>query len=239
MIISDGHRYVFVELPHTGSSAISRELRERYGGRRILHKHATYEEFLKVATPDQRTYFVFSGIRNPLDEAVSIYHKFLTDHHRRFTDPARLARRGWVARHRDLIKYRFIAGRSADFPSFFRRFYRWPYNNSSHLAHRHFDFVLRYESLQHDFAVVLERLGLDAQRPLPVVNATGSRDRGFTTYYTSEIIPQAKRVFGPFMEQWGYGFPPSWGALSISRWLRLRFATFNAVRALYWRVHRS
>lgn len=239
MIISDEHRYVFVQLPHTGSTAVGRELRERYSGRSILHKHATYEEFLKVATPDECTYFVFSGIRHPLDEAVSIYHKYRTDHRHRFTDPVKLAKRGWFTRHRDVIKYRFVAGHEADFPTFFRRFYRWPYNNWSHLSHRRFDYVLRYERLQEDFATVLQRLGLQAQRPLPLVNATGARENDYTAYYTPDIVPQAKRVFAPFMEQWGYGFPSSWGAVSISRRLRVEFAAFNAVHAFYWRFVRS
>lgn len=54
MIISHEHRYVFVEVPRTGSSAINRELRERYGGVRILTKPATYEEFARQASDDER-----------------------------------------------------------------------------------------------------------------------------------------------------------------------------------------
>ena len=30
----------------------------------------TYRDFLRQATEDEKTYFVFSGIRNPLDVAV-------------------------------------------------------------------------------------------------------------------------------------------------------------------------
>ncbi len=239
MVISDEHRYLFVELPHTGSTAISRELRERYGGRSILHKHATYREFLKEATPEQRTYFVFSGIRNPLDEAVSIYHKFLTDHRHRFTDPAKLARRSWFTRHRDLVKYQFASRERSDFSSFFRKFYRWPYNSWSHLSHKEFDYVLRYETLQHDFAEVLERLGLESMRLLPTANPTGGRDRDFYQFYTPEIVPQAVRVFAAFMQQWGYDFPPEWGEISVSRGLRLRFAASNVVRGVYWRLVRT
>lgn len=239
MVISDAHRYLFVQLPHTGSTAVSRELRERYDGRSLLHKHATYQDFLKVATPDQRTYFVFSGIRHPLDEAVSVYHKFRTDHRSRFTDPAKLAKRGWLARQRDLIKYRFIARDGAGFPAFFRRFYRSPYNSSSHASHRRFDYVLRYERLGEDFATVLGRLGLPIQRPLPLVNATAGREPDYEAYYTPDIIPQAKRVFAPFMERWGYQFPSEWGSVTISRTERIRFAVFNAMRAIYWRFVRS
>lgn len=42
VIISHEHKYVFAELPHTGSTAVSRELRENYAGEKILGKHSTY-----------------------------------------------------------------------------------------------------------------------------------------------------------------------------------------------------
>jgi hypothetical protein len=71
MIISHKHKFLFVELPLTASTAISRELRANYGGEKILFKHATYQDFLRVANTHEREYFVFSGLRNPLDKAVS------------------------------------------------------------------------------------------------------------------------------------------------------------------------
>ena len=75
MIISHQHRYLFVELPHTASTAIRRELLANYDGSSILHRHATYIDFERIASPDERSYFVFSCIRNPLDVAVTLYHR--------------------------------------------------------------------------------------------------------------------------------------------------------------------
>src|SRR2546426_260618 len=40
LIVSHKHRYVFVELPRTGSTAVRHELRELYDGTPILHKHS-------------------------------------------------------------------------------------------------------------------------------------------------------------------------------------------------------
>ena len=53
MIISHRHRFVFVELPRTGSSAVRRELRELYDGVPILHKHSTYDEFRRQARSEK------------------------------------------------------------------------------------------------------------------------------------------------------------------------------------------
>ena len=55
MIISHAHRYVFVEVPRTGSRAVATELREHYDGHEILRTHATYSDFLRQATDDERT----------------------------------------------------------------------------------------------------------------------------------------------------------------------------------------
>ena len=59
----------------------------------MLGKHSTYQDFLRVATPDERTYFAFAGIRNPLDVTVSRFVQVKTDARDRFTDPGKRARR--------------------------------------------------------------------------------------------------------------------------------------------------
>lgn len=235
MIISHQHKYLFVELPRTASTAISKELRQLYHGEPILRKHATYNDFLKQASPDERGYFVFSGMRNPLDHAVSLYFKYKTDHKHKFTDQEKIARRRGIVNRVAMMKYHFVTQHEADFPTYFRRFYKIPYNDWSNLAHRKFDYVIRYEHLQDDFATVLRLIGIEQQRPLPVVNKTGGKSRDFTTYYTPSTIARAKRVFGPYMKQWGYEFPPEWGVTSVPWWNQLEFEVFNLFRSVYWR----
>ena len=56
--------------------------------KRILKKHSRYHEFLKIATEEQKKYFVFSGIRNPMDSIISVYSKFVSNHKGKFTNPA-------------------------------------------------------------------------------------------------------------------------------------------------------
>jgi len=73
MIISNKYKYVFIELPRTGTTAISQELCDFYGGERIFEKHSKYSFFKKNATLEQQGYFIFSCLRNPLDRTVSLY----------------------------------------------------------------------------------------------------------------------------------------------------------------------
>lgn len=257
MIISNEHRYVFVELPRTGSTAIRKELVSQYGGRKILSKHSTYRDFLRVADADEKRYFVFSGIRNPLDDAVSHYFKLKTNHHGRYTDPHRrryrlgntgadvfrdtgLNRRGERPPRRhptelaDNRRFDFIQRHDADFPAFFRRYHWLPYDNWSRLSHRALDYVVRFEHLSDDFATALNMIGLELRRPLPVTNRTEDKGDDYLAYYTADIIPRAKFVYGPYMRKWGYEFPPEWGDAPSPSWHRWLYEALGVPRTLYW-----
>lgn len=241
MIVSDRHRYVFVEMPHTGSYSIANELCELYAGERILRKHALLPEFLRSATPEQRRYFAFSGIRNPLDEAVTLHFFAKTNRYGHYTKLHKRRRRsgGHITRA-DLRKFRYLHEEDADFADYFRRFYRarkfyrFPYDNLSCVAHDRLDFVIRYERLDDDFAELLRRLGLEQVRPVPHLNRTAERRAAFADYYTPEIRDRAQRVFGPFMRRWDYEFPADWGDGSVSRANELHFRALRTVRRYYW-----
>ena len=234
MIISDTHRYLFVEQPHTACTAIQAELRAHYGGQRILERHSTYADFLRVATPEQKRYFVFSGIRNPLDEAVSLYFKFRTDHKAKYTTGAQAQ----TLSQRQIEAYALVVGEQADFDRFIRRFYRRPFDNETLIYHHHMDEIIRFEHLQEDFSRTLARLGLEQIRPLPLVNKTGQRG-DYLDYYPPSLRPQAARVFGPYMRKWGYDLPAEWTGITVPRSSFVLFRLLGAWRYVYRRYLRS
>lgn len=238
MIISHKYKYLFVELPRTGSTAISAELTEFYDGQSVLHKHATYLEFLKTATPEEKQYFVFSGIRNPLDDAVSLYFKYKTDHKSRFSNPAKLARQKGLVGYISRQKFKFIRNTEVDFPTYLRKYYKIPYNNWSGLSHKQFDHIIRFENLVEDFAQALHLIGIEPVRPLPLVNPTGSKKKDFLSYYTPDIVEHARNVFGPFMQEWGYEFPAEWGNKPVPWWSELEYKSLNVFRVFYWKYMR-
>lgn len=234
MIVSHRHRYLFVELPHTGSTAISRELRTLYGGEDILRKHFYLEDFLRHALPGEKGYFTFSGIRNPLDEAVSVYLKYKANHSAHFTDPKeRVENGGWVTPSH-LERFRFIHEQGADFAAYFRRFYRLPYDNWSSLSHHRMDHVLRFERLPEDFAELLRRLGIEPVRPLPVVNRTNQKS-DFLSSYTPDVRRRAQRIFGPFLKRWGYELPAEWKLPPAPATDELAYRAAVAAKNLYRR----
>ncbi|MEM9255837.1 MAG: sulfotransferase family 2 domain-containing protein [Pseudomonadota bacterium] len=238
MVISHSHKYLFVELPLTGSTAISKELTLNYGGELILHKHATYREFLRVATDAEKEYFVFSGIRNPMERAISQYEKYYSNHKNRFTDEKKLARRkGFYSsldKMMDLKRFRFIQEHGDNFPAYLNRFYKIPYDNWSRLDHHRFDFVIQFERLQEDFSEVLSRIGIEQVRALPLVNKTEKKSLEFSDYFTVETKARAVTVFGPFMEKWNYAFPTEWGEVQVSSSQRAWFNFLGFFRRLIW-----
>ena len=108
MVISHKHKYLFIQIPQTASSAIAKELCEIYNGSHILRKHSHYFEFEQQASPDEKKYFAFAGIRNPLDTTVSVYYKFLTNHRQKFTNPKRLVTHSDGISTGNLKKFHFV-----------------------------------------------------------------------------------------------------------------------------------
>ena len=238
MIISHRYRYVFVEVPRTGSTAISAELRENYDGHEILRKHATYRDFLRLATPDERKYFTFAAVRNPLDVAVTRYVRLKNDVQQIYHDPRKVAYRNSLASRVERRVHVWVQRTDADFESFLRRWYVIPYDTWTTLDHDRMDGVIRFESLVSDFDATLRRIGVAPARELPVRNATPGRDRDWVAYYTQSAIRRAVWVFGPYMERWGYAFPSEWGPVHAPRWSYPMYGVAHVARSVYWKHFR-
>lgn len=229
MIISHKYRYVFVEVPHTGSHSIAQQLLKHYAGEQIVRHHANITLFLAKASREERAYFKFATVRNPLDTAVTDYTKMLGNHKDQFTNPKALIENGGFITKQHLAEYRFIHENNADFPAFFKRFRNKLYNNWFLVGEQHFDYVIRFESLQDSFAEVLKRIGIEQQEPLPHVNPTKLKRKRFVEFYTPDIYPDAARAYGPFLNKWGYGLPPEWGPVAIPKSAELQFRLLDGV----------
>jgi hypothetical protein len=234
MIISHRHRYVFVEVPRTGSTAVSAELRQNYDGESILRKHATYRDFLRVATEHEATYFAFSTVRNPLDVTVTRYVHLRENPLGHFTDPTEIAVRNSIAGRLERRVYRWVHKRDASFEEFLLRWYVVPYDTWTSLDHHRLARVMRFESLVDDFAGVLTELGIELVRPLPAKNVTPGKDLDFESYYTPRAIDRARWVFGPYMQEWGYAFPDNWGTQEVPAAAHAYLRLARIGRGLYW-----
>ncbi len=227
MVISDSYKYIYVELYFTGTTSIRNELIELYQGKAILKKHAKYHTFLQTASKDQKNYFVFSGIRNPMDMVVSEYLKLKNDPYERF-------KKEGSSDHKKAKIYKKINTENLSFQQYFKENYKLPYDNWSSLSHSKFDYIIKFENIQNDFREVLERLNIPQKRPLPVRNKTKEKEH-FLNYYTPEIREKAIFIFGPFMKKWGYSFPAEWNVKKVSWLSELLFNALKIVRNVYWK----
>jgi hypothetical protein len=234
MIISHRYRYVFVEVPRTGSTAVSAELREQYDGEPILRKHATYSDFLRQASDDESDYFVFSTVRNPLDVAVTRYVHLRENPRGHFTAPDEIAVRNALAGRLERRVYRWLHRHDATFEEFLLRWYLVPYDTWTSLDHKRMDHVMRYESLTDDFEAVLRRLGIEPVRPLPARPVTPGKDADFAGYYTPRAVRRARWIFGPYMQEWDYAFPESWEGRGVPRRAKVYMRIARVFRRFYW-----
>jgi hypothetical protein len=126
----------------------------------------------------------------------------------------------------------------ADFQRFLLRWYLLPYDTWTSLDHRRMDMVIRFETLPSDFEAALTRIGIDPVRALPTVNATPGRERDFVGSYTPRAIRRAVWIFGPYMQEWGYSFPESWGKVHVPVWSKLLMRFVRIFRSVYWKYFR-
>ncbi len=226
MIISHKHKYLFIQLEKTASTAIAKELRRNYEGIPILWKHARYEDFLKIATPEEKKYFVFAGIRNPLDIVVSRYH-------------LRKLGRGIEKNKNNLKQYNFIKENNADFSAFFKKFFgNRIYNDWKTKKFNSLDYIYHYENLQEDFSKIFKNLGIKQKRVIPLVGKTPEKEDNFESYYSKDIQPRAKIVFKRYIKKWGYRFPKdwkeptNWGKISVSIPLNIKHFLYRILHII-------
>ena len=238
MKVSHKHKYVFVELPMTASSAVGLELIENYAAENFKEKHALYREFYKQASDDEKKYFVFSTIRNPIDTVVSKYLKYQNNHHK-FDQKKKKYVHGridkFVGPFRERRRFKWIQKNNASFDEFFLKYYTKPYTNWSVVEHHKFDYVMRFENIQEEFKHVLNKIGLEQVRELPVRNKTDKKRDSFSYFENPEVIERAKYVFGPFMKMWDYKFPESWGEFELSQKAKKDFERQNKLKSVYWK----
>jgi len=211
MIISHKYKFLFIGLPFSASSAISKELHQQYEAQPFLRKHSLYYEFNKEATKQEMGYFVFAVLRNPMEIVITTYEKMKSNAKGNFTNPVFFTENGGHITAKQRERFDFIINNNATFQQYFNKFYKKPYDNLSSLTIDYCDFVIRYENIDRDYLSALKNIGISNPKPLNVANKTlGKVQNDILGYYTDEIKDRAVSVFGPFMRKYNYVFPEQW-----------------------------
>lgn len=235
MIINRAERYIFVQVPHTGSTAVGRELQRHYAGQPICSKHSTFTELQRREGKEFSEFFVFAAIRNPIDEVRSLYYKLKHDHKGIYSNPENYVQNGGWIQRRGQRRFHFVQRRGVTFEEYLKRYYRLPYVNWITYECSKYDFIMRFERLQHDFADALARIGLSQIRPLPTVNVTDKPESSFESAYPPIVHEHVAKVFGPYMEYWNYELPAHWDVRGPTVLHAVLFKIMLIVKGLYWR----
>lgn len=232
MIISHKYKFLFIGLPFSASSAITKDLHAKYEGEPYLRKHSLYHDFIKTATKKEKEYFVFAVLRNPMEIVATSYSKMKANAKGNFTNPELFKENGGHITKFQRIKYNFIKDNNSTFQQYFLKFYRKPYDNLFSITLENCDFIIQYNNIENDYILALEKAGIKNPSPLPVANKTVGKEKELSFYYSNEVRERAISVFGPFMQKHNVDFPNSWGNVTVPLISRIRFNVFRALRKI-------
>jgi hypothetical protein len=232
MIVSHKYKFLFIGLPFSASSAISKELHLQYEGEPYLRKHSLYHEFEKVATKQEKKYFVFAVLRNPMDIVVTLYEKMKANAKGNFTNPELFTENGGHITKQHRERFNYIHDNKASFQEYFNKFFMKPYDNLSSLTFSNCDFIIKYENIASDYLLAIKKAGVENPRPLPVANKTAGKKKNLSAYYTDDIKKKTIAVFGPFLEKYNYSFPEEWGEIKIPLKSKIQFKILGSLRKL-------
>ncbi len=232
MIISHKYKFLFIGLPFSASSAIIKDLHAKYSGLPYLRKHSLYHEFNNAASKEEKKYFKFAVLRNPMDIVITSYEKMKTNSKGNFTNTNLFKEKGGHITKAQRIKFNFIKKNSPTFQQYFLKFYNKPYDNYSSVTLDKCDFIIKYENLDQDYFQALHKIGIKDPSKLEVVNKTAGKKGGVELYYTEDIKKRAISVFGPFMLKYGYEFPQDWGKVKIPKKSIIHFRILSFLRKI-------
>jgi len=195
MLINYKHKFIFVGLPFSACSAISKELIERYGCEQILHKHASIPA-LKKLRPEIRVeeYEIVVVVRDPVEMCQTTYSWLKENRYDHFTDPEKRIENGGTVtrRHRELFKK--IRDNKLTFEDYINYSYSViPYDSLLSENSKYVTKVIRFENLQDEFKTVFKSLGLKIDRDIPAYNLTKNKN----SFTAGEDL--LGKVFSPFL----------------------------------------
>jgi hypothetical protein len=225
MIISHKHKYIFIGLPFSASSAISKELIELYDGDPLYHKHSNIPLLIKKSPDIQiKDYLIFAVVREPLEMVFSVYNKFLTNPHNTFTDSKYFIENGGFVSKKARENYQWFQHNKPTFKEFLVKRYKYiPYDNNLSINSEYINEFIRFEHLNEDFHRIINTIGLKPKRDLPLYNRTKKiydnkdevsqseymsffgmhkwMNRGFYNYGMSNKPPFINRVYFHFFQK--------------------------------------
>jgi hypothetical protein len=227
MIISHKHKYIFVGIPFSASSTISKELLENYDGEFILNKHTNIPTLLNEFTGDINEYFVFGIYRSPIEIIKSRYNKLRNNPENRFSDEKFARKNGGYVSEKSRKFSKLIRENDLTFLEYLKLNYRLlPYNNEFTINAPYLNFILDFNNLENDFELVLRKIGLKMVTNLDKTNST--KKRSDIDYNVPESI--ISKYFAPFLKH-NSKYIPHYSEPKVNYFFYLVFLLTKKMRA--------
>lgn len=186
IIVCENPKFIYMKPAKTAGTSILRQFLEKEVDGIFHYKdHPNkFNNWLDNITDEQlEDYYMFSVIRNPWDRFASVATYFNLP----FKDFTQNLDHYWKDQN---IKIHSL-----------------PIHLYTHInATRFVDFICRYESLQSDFNLVLDKIGVK-RKELPYVNK--SKNKHYSHYYDEYEIEKVKQIYQYDIEYYGYSFQTS------------------------------
>lgn len=196
MIVNYDKKFIFVGLPFSACSAISKELLEQYQCETLLHKHANIPALL-LSRPDIniKNFDVVAVVRDPVETSLTLYHWLKNNRYEHFTKAENFFENGGtVTRHHRKL-YALIQKRDMTFQQYLDHCFRFiPYDSLLSENIHFLTKIIRYDHLQDDFRSCFRALGLEINRDLPIYNQTAEKEN-----VISIDEKRLTKYFGPYL----------------------------------------
>ena len=189
-LISHKHKFIFIHIPKCAGVSIY----DVFQTKRDDQHHKRLCDLCTKTKLKTKNYFKFCFVRNPWDRFLSAY-LYLKKGGRGGTGDLKGSKIiGQFNNFSDFIaKFNTVKDKFCD-KHFYNQLY-WMDNN--------IDYVGRYESFQHDFSIICDKIGIDRQQ-LPHKNAT--KHKHYTEYYDDVTKQIVAEQYAKDIEYFGYEF---------------------------------
>ena len=189
------HKAIFIHIPKTAGTSILSALA---GGRKFHRDHTPWYVYNSINRWRYAHYFKFAFVRNPYDRAVSTY-EYLANGGNGMDD---LAYKTYFEAHGidfETFVLEYLDCDKLQEHMLLRPQFIYLYDMHGKLQ---VDYVGRFETLERDYAVVAEKIGLP--RSLPRKN-TSDRRGSYRAYYKNpEVAARISELYGRDFDLLGY-----------------------------------
>lgn len=216
MIISKKYKYVFVGIPFSGSSTISKELIKYYDGKKIYNKHSNIQTFLRDKRYNSDEYFIFGVYRDPFSLLTVSYNKIIFNANNIYTDKKFLIENGGHISKYAVNLYNKVIKNKSSFSEYLkmRSYSLIPYDFVFSINEKYLNYIMDFNNLSLEFDRVLSLIGLEKKRDLPVYNKTKKKvdvkfKKEYENYYIAYLnrnLPYYKLPFTILIKRLVYDF---------------------------------